>query len=247
MKLMTHSPTRELWAFLLLAFCCIEVAAEGSQPPLPVYRAVYEANYSGMTGEAVETLSLDHGGTYHAAQTLSAMVVSAEEHSRFRHVDGRLRPENYRYTLSMLFKKREQREAFNWQKQQVTHTYKGETRTEAAPAGLHDRFSSRIQLRLDLAAGKKEMEYQVAEKGRIKTYRFAAEGEETIETFAGPVRAVRVRRVREDSDRQTRMWFVPEWHWLPLRLVQTEDDSTFTLELREARVGEMELKPVASR
>lgn len=242
---MQRIPLRETWLFLLISLLCAGAFADAGKPPLPVYRAVYEANYSGMSGEAVETLSLDHGGTYHAAQTLSAVVVSAEEHSRFRHIDGRLRPENYRYSLSMLFKKREQKEVFDWQKKTVTHTYKGETRTEPAPAGLHDRFSSRIQLRLDLAAGRKEMSYKVAEKGRIKDYRFAVEGEEQIETFAGSVRAVRVRRVREDDDRQTHMWFVPAWHYLPLRLVQTEDDSTFTLELKEARVGDLELKPAA--
>ncbi len=225
-----------------------ELARPGDEkPPLPVYRAVYEASYSGMNGEAVETLSLDHGGTYHAAQTLSAVVVSAEEHSQFRHVDGRLRPERYRYTLSMLFKKREQREQFDWNKNQVTHTYKDERRTEAAPAGLQDRFSSRLQLRLDLAAGKKNMRYKVAEKGRIKTYEFAVVGESVRDSFAGPVKAVEVVRVREpDSDRETRMWFVPAWHWLPLRLEQKEDDSLFTLQLKEARIGEQEIQSAAA-
>ena len=245
-------PARRLSALLLLALLAGTVQAGGpvrpasEKPPLPVYRAVYEANYSGMSGEAVETLSLDHGGRYHAAQTLSAVVVSAEEHSRFRHIDGHLRPDEYEYTLSMLFKKREQREKFDWNRNQVTHTYKGETRTEPAPPGLQDRFSSRLQLRLDLAAGQKNMQYQVAEKGRIKTYEFAVVGEETRETFAGPVRTVQVRRVREpDSDRQTLMWFVPAWQWLPLRLEQKEDDSVFTLQLKEARVGDLQIGPAA--
>ncbi len=235
---------KHFFAWLLLAALVSHAHAEGKAPPLPVYRAVYEANYSGMNGEAVETLSLDHGGTYHAAQTLSAVVVSAEEHSQFRYVDGSLRPDRYRYTLSMLIKKREQREEFDWKRNQVTHTYKKETSTEPAPAGLQDRFSSRIQLRLDLAAGRDRMTYEVAEKGRIKTYEFAVEGEEERDTFAGRVKTVRVVRVREpDSDRETRMWFVPKWQWLPLRLEQKEDDSVFTLQLKEARVGDQVIAP----
>ncbi len=238
---------RWLWAVLALLLATGLAAAEQT-PPLKVYRATYLANYGGMSGEALETLSLDHGGVYHAAQTLSAVVVSAQEHSQFRYVDGQLRPNKYKYSLSMLFKKREQEEKFDWQKNLVTHTYKGKNSVQKAPPGLHDRFSSRMQLRLDLASGKKEFRYQVAEKGRIKTYEFAVEGEEQLQTFAGPVQAVRVRRVREeDSSRQTRMWFVPKWNWLPARLEQVEDDSEFTLELTGGRVGDLELRPVESK
>lgn len=236
---------RHLAMWVLLLACAAAQATE-STPPLERYRAVYTASYNGMKGEAVETLSLDHAGVYHAAQDLSALVVTIRERSHFREVsEKQLRPDYYHYAMSMLFKKREQREQFDWEKGQVTHLYKDNTTTEKAPEGLLDRFSSRMQLRLDLAAGKKEMTYPVAEKGKIREYRFAVAGEEQLQTFAGNVSAVKVDRVRkEGASRQTSLWFVPAWDWLMVRMLQTEDGGEFSLELTEARIGEQTLQAV---
>ncbi len=226
------------WMLLVLSLLPATAAAREEVPLVP-YRAVYDAAMGNLSGEAVEELRVIEPGLYEVSQEMDSLVVTINETSRFRVVKRVLRPQSYRYELSALFNKREQREVFDWNKGTVTHSYKGKTKTDPVKPGTHDRFTSRLQLREDLEAGLKEMKYKVAEKGRLKTYEFAAMGREAVTTPVGTFNAVKVERVREkDSKRKTHLWLAPEWDYLLVRLKQVEKDgSVFTLQLREAVSG----------
>lgn len=226
-----------LWLMLTCA-AFVAQAAETEPKPIP-YRAVYQVSMGSLSATAIEELREVAPGSYTVSQNMDSMVAEVNESSRFRIVDGRLRPEVYDYEFSAFFKKRVQKEVFNWKTGVVTHTYKERTSRDKIGPGTYDRFSSRLQLREDLAAGLKEMEYTVAEKGRLRKYQFAVGREELIRTPLGSLRAVKVTRVREEgSKRQTHLWLAMDWDYILVALHQLEKDgSTMKLELTEAVTG----------
>ncbi len=64
----------------------------------------------------------------------------------------------------------------------------------------------------------------VAAKGKLETWRFLVVGPEEIETGNGRMSAIRVERMRENSDRKTVSWHAPEFSYLPIKVEQTEPD-----------------------
>lgn len=224
-----------------LMLCCAAITAHATEPTakLVPYRAVYEVSMGSLSATATEELRERSPGHYAVSQKMDSMVAEVNESSRFRIVDGRLRPDSYDYKFSAFFKKRIQKEVFNWQTGVVTHTYKEKTSQDKIQPGTYDRFSSRLQLREDLAAGLTEMTYTVAEKGRLREYKFAVGPEELIRTPLGTLRAIKVTRVREaGSKRQTHLWLAVDWDYILVALHQLEKDgSNMKLELTEAVTG----------
>lgn len=224
-----------------LSLCCGSLAAHADDHTsgLVPYRAVYQVSMGSLSATATEELREIAPGSYAVSQKMDAMMAEVDESSRFRIIDGRLRPDSYDYKFSAFFKKRIQKEVFDWETGIVTHTYKDRTSEDKIEPGTYDRFSSRLQLREDLAAGQTEMMYTVAEKGRLREYKFAVGPEELITTPLGSLRAIKVTRIREaGSKRQTHLWLATDWDYILVALHQLEKDgSNMTLELTEAVTG----------
>lgn len=64
----------------------------------------------------------------------------------------------------------------------------------------------------------------VASKGKLESWRFLVVGPEEIDTGNGRVSAIRVERVRENSERKTVSWHAPEFGYLPVKVEQIEPD-----------------------
>lgn len=233
-----------LYMLWLLACCLLAIAAplqaaDNEQQVVP-YRSVFKVTMGKLSATAVEELKEIAPGSYFVSQNMDSVMASVKESSHFQLVDGRIRPDSYDYEFSAFFRKRVQKEVFDWKKGLVTHTYKEKTSKEAIKPGTYDRFSARLQLREDLAAGLKEMRYMVAEKGRLREYKFAVGREEMVTTPLGTFRAVKVTRVRKaGSKRQTYLWLAKDWDYILVALHQHEKDGSSTkLELTEAVTGD---------
>jgi len=80
-----------------------------------------------------------------------------------------------------------------------------------------------------------DMNYQVADGGRIKNYNFKITGEEFIDTPVGRIRTVKAIRLREGGERSTTFWLAPNYEFLLVRLLQIEKKGRgFELLLKEA-------------
>ncbi|MBK9654302.1 MAG: DUF3108 domain-containing protein [Rhodanobacteraceae bacterium] len=64
----------------------------------------------------------------------------------------------------------------------------------------------------------------VASKGKLESWRFLVVGPEEIDTANGRISAIRVERVRENSDRKTVSWHAPQFGYLPVKVEQIEPD-----------------------
>lgn len=95
-----------------------------------------------------------------------------------------------------------------------------------------DKLSQTLALQCMLSRGDPELVVDVAdEKGR-EQLRYRRDGEELLQTPAGPLQTVRLVRERNDSSRQTWLWFAPEHNFALVKLVQEEDNQRHEMLIR---------------
>jgi hypothetical protein len=84
------------------------------------------------------------------------------------------------------------------------------------PATL-DKLLYQIQMMLDLAAGKTELNYQVADGGLMKDYRFAVQADkESLKVPFGNFETIVVTRLSDD--RITTFWCAADLDYLPVKI-----------------------------
>ena len=95
-----------------------------------------------------------------------------------------------------------------------------------------DKLSQTLALQCMLNRGDTQLVIDVAdEKGREQQH-YRRDGEEVLQTPAGPLRAVRLVRERSDSSRQTWLWFAADHNFALVKLVQEEDNQRHEMLIR---------------
>ncbi len=223
----------------LLTGCLLgSLPAHADTAQLPAFKATYTTAFDlgiSLSGEAVRQLQRTEDGRWRFSSEASAMMAGISEVTRFNyHPAEPIQPVSYRYHRKVLGKSRKASVDFDWDKLSVTTVVKDTPWKMQVPAGTQDKLSYQLQMRLDLLAGKTELNYAVADGGKLKEYRFKVVGEEEIDTPYGRYNAVRVMRDRgEEADRETLIWLAPELDYLIVRLEQTESDGkTYALLLK---------------
>jgi len=209
---------------LLGSTACV-IADEFALKP---YKAIYSNEMDvgiSFTGEATRELKQLADGSWQLSIEASAMFASAREVSQFT-VDGNLlKPMKYDYQRRVMGKRREASLTFDWENESVTTDIENQPWRMNISPGVQDKLSYQLQMRMDLAAGKEEIVYEVADGGKLQEYRFQVIGEETIETPLGHLKAIKVERDRgEGSNRETYIWFAPELDYMVIRIHQVETD-----------------------
>lgn len=206
----------------------------GQRPVLKPHRAEFRLRLNRIpVGRMERELTQRSGGLWvyrSEARTTGAAAalrddriterVMLEEH------DGRLRPIAYFMRQRGRRERREQL-GFNWAEGTVENSAGDDWRLEDIPDDLLDELGAQVVLIMDLHGGARgELSYNVADDGEVKTYRFRAEDMETVATGLGEYEALKVERIREDSDRYTAFWSAPELDFWPVKVEQRESAST---------------------
>ncbi len=211
-----------------LLFVFTSLAPPASADTLTPFRANYTANLDAgveLNANAYRELRQQEDGSWVFDSTADAVVARQHEASHFTYADDEIQPLEYRYERKLLGRERLVDLAFNWPDNQVTTTVEEKPWRMKVPAGTQDKLSYQLQLRLDLAAGKTDLVYQVADGGPLSEYHFRVIGKETVETPAGNFEALKVERVRSsEAKRTTHLWFAPELEYLIVKLYQIESD-----------------------
>lgn len=143
--------------------------------------------------------------------------------------DNGIHPIEYRYDHTGGDKERHAKLSFDWKRQQVENDINNERWQMDIPAGTLDKLIVQVALMLDVPNKDKDLVYQIADGGRLKTYQFVRLEEGEVETPIGTFRAVRVKRL--DDKRQTEFWCAPDLGYLPVRVVQQVKGGTYTMTL----------------
>lgn len=208
-----------IFALVIVFFVSAGALAQQLKP----FTASYAAKYSGFGVTATRELS-GRNGNWRLDFNAHSMFADIREYSRFRNQSGLLSPQHYEYHKTGLGKDRHTVLNFEPDRQRVVNLSNADHTVDNSPAIIQDKISYQLQLALDIAAGKKNLKYQVADGKRIKEYEFAVAGNEQLQTPLGLVDTIKVQRVRNDSDRSTTIWFAPKWNYALVKLMQREED-----------------------
>ncbi|WP_164880810.1 DUF3108 domain-containing protein [Aestuariirhabdus litorea] len=226
----------------LLPLLLLPLTAQALQP----YEATYSATYYGQTGEASSSLTRNADGSFTTRfnTDISVLFIKFYQHqsSDFQLQGEQVVPLHYRYSGTRSREVNDLR--FDWEEQRAVE--QGNPGWSIAiNAAVQDELSYQEQLRLDLRRRHQPLEYLVVEEAeRLKLLRFERQGAERLQTPWGAVDTVRVKRIRgKDKDRETLLWFAPEWDYLLVRIEHTERGSGYRIELKSATLDGTHLSP----
>ncbi len=154
------------------------------------------------------------------------------EESQGRLVPGGVVSEHYRYNET-----NDQDDnvevRFDWPARKAYTTSDGITWAQAIGPDTQDRLSQQLMVRLQLAEGRDELSYQVADGGKLKRYHFKVVGEEPVDTPYGRLPCLKVRRSKESRPPDYTIWFAPKLDYLPVRIEREKDGNHYHMVLDE--------------
>lgn len=219
-----------------LALLCIALLPAGlaaQENPFEAREDSYDVQWGGMTlGHATIALTpLDKGCFRYESVTHPMALVrwtygSPRETSEFC-VDGeRIVPLHFEYR-----NERRQKDSytldFDWTARTVKTIKGGNVSMRELPDNAYDRFVLQQAVRLWVmrnagADSPPPVAFTMVDDDRMKTYRFAIVGRESIDTPVGRFDTIRVERV-DSPDKTSRFWVAPERSYTPIRIEHVED------------------------
>ncbi len=213
---------------LFLFLAALSLPASLMATELQPFSASYTADWKQLpfSGKAERSLQAQDDGTWKLDFSASMLVAGLSETSWLTIHNGDVQPQKYRYSRNGMGKSKKIKHDFDWSTQVVTGSDRSTPVKLTLIQGVQDKSSYQLALQRDIAKGKTSMSYQVLDGDELDTYDFRVLGEESVETKAGTVDAVKVERVRDptQSKRKTILWFAKDWDYLLVRLQQVEKD-----------------------
>ena len=98
---------------------------------------------------------------------------------------------------------------------------------------VQDDASIQLALMVELLAGRTPERFSLIDKNSVREYRYAREGEATLQTPLGPVPTIVYRAQKAYSPRVTRFWCAPERGYVPMKVEQTKgNDVQWTMQIQ---------------
>lgn len=227
MRRLRQTQSGKSLAWTLCALLSMASSAPASAADLRPFEARYELS-SGTTTVGEMRLVLerrtDQDYRYTATSRATGLIghlfggeiVERSEGTLAKH---RIRPQHYAYQRTG-HREREVLLRFDWAKSQVINTVNDDPWVMAIPAGTLDKLAVQLALMIDLGRGQRQLDYAIADGGKLKRYHFEVTGRETLDTPLGAVETLRIRRDRGRAERYTLLWCAPRWDYAPIRVVQ---------------------------
>lgn len=213
-------------------------SAWSQEPPTPLktFIATYDARWLpvGLKGSATRTLRLENSGQAQLSFEGQAMGILIKENTQF-HWQGCLPvPDHYSRQRTNFFQKNLlDEQTFDWKRSQVSTRHKDAIVQLFIDPPTYDPISIQLALACELKAGKKAFDYTVIYKQKPNKYSFKVNSTENLQTVLGTVFTIKVVRNNEHDDKQTTLWFAPEYDYALVKLEQKEaDDNHYIITLR---------------
>ena len=227
-------------ALWLAAVTALLLGGTGAAPAdeLKPYTATYNGIWKGMT-VAVSTLKLEQTGdtwTFSSRSQprgvgrMASGVFPPLQVSVVRVTDQGLLPQSFKSSGGDSAKSVNLN--YDWQTHKVTGTYEGTKVDLPLTPQVRDDGSVQLGLMVELLAGRTPPSVQLIDKNSVREYEFSRDGEETVQTPIGNVRAVIFKSQKKYSPRVTRFWCAPDRGYIPVKVQQKKgDDVQWTLEI----------------
>jgi hypothetical protein len=227
------------WPGLILLLLLAGVAQPALAGPIPAYTATYQAQAFGNTLVAQSTLSRE-GDNIRMAMDAHVSgflrILGRFEFNReavFKPGGGNLNLVQTRSAQVTPRRERKVETRFDWTTNRAHGHINQKSFDLEVPPGTLDFLSSLYLTMEQLRNGNlgQTITVTVLERDRLRAYSLTLQGTHSIDTVLGRVEALRVVRTDDNSDVELAGWFVPELHYLPVRLDYEADGNVFELEL----------------
>lgn len=211
----------------LLAWLALATQA-GAAAALTPYQATYTASLNGLPVTVTSALETTEKG-YRISTSATNLLGQLQEREDFHLADERIVVDEYRHRRALLGNQRLEHLVVDLGQGVAHYQRDDDTREIPVTPGLLGPMSYQVQMRRDLAAGGSAFDYQVLHRGKVKQYHFQTEGTESVILPKGAVEAIRIRRVRDDNDRETIVWIAPQLDYQLVKLRQIEEGDSYEL------------------
>jgi len=199
-----------------------EMNIPSKQDALAPYQASYTLFRKGSElGKGQRKLSkTDNGYALSSSSNIKWMFLSdtRKENSEFTLEQGILTAQKYHYERTGTGRDREENIEFSTDK--ITSIYKNNEKVIKPIQLTFDPLMYQLALRKDLIDDKKVLSYHMVRRGGETQYLFERLGTETIKTPMGRIEAIKLRRVRENSTRNTLIWIAPSLNYSVVKMTQ---------------------------
>jgi hypothetical protein len=143
------------------------------------------------------------------------------EQSEWVHDKQQLRPLTYSYDRTGdSDKERHVKLVFDWENNRVTNIINNDPWKMEIPAGTLDKLLYQLALMNDLQLGRKRLEYNVADGGTVKKFKFEIVGEERVKTSIGEFDTL---KLKTEGTRTTILWCAKALNYLPVLIEQHDE------------------------
>jgi len=191
------------------------------------FTAAYYGSYKGWRVDATQKLATLPNRRWQFTLDANNPVGKINQQSTFTlDKNQAIGSERYHHAQKILIKTTSLETLFDWKQKQANSTRGKSTRTVKLEGGELDELNYQLALRCDLLAGKTEFRYNVVDWKRVDALEFKVVGEQTLTTELGTLDTVIVKRVRNNEDRITTLWFAKSLDYQMVKLLQEEKKDT---------------------
>lgn len=234
-------PARLTSLLVLLSCLLIIPQAQAINITSPFSAEYYVIRNGSKIGERTHILNKQKDGYLFESRMhttgLAALLKSGEvtERSHWQLNNNHVQPQRYEY-LDSSDDSRTAKLLFDWQKQRVTNRVGDKPWGMDLPAGTQDKFGYMLALMHDLQQGNATPEYQIADGGRLKTYRFVNKGKVLLDTELGKLETIKLRRIRVGKEnRKVFIWCAPSLGYLPVRIERHKKGAVYTMLIQKIK------------
>lgn len=191
------------------------------------FTASYYGSYKGWRVDATQQLSSLPDKRWEFTVNANNPIGNIHQQSTFTLGGNKtFNSERYLHERKILFKTYLEETLFDWKNKQANSKRDERTRSVTIQGGELDDLNYQLALRCDLLAGNTEFHYSVVDWNEVDDLVFKVIGEEKLETDLGLLDTVVVKRIRNNNNRITTLWFAKDLNYQMVKLLQEEKKDT---------------------
>lgn len=194
---------------------------------LKPFSATYYGSYKGWRVDAAQQLQVLPDKRWQFSLNAENPVGSIYQQSIFTlDANQSIHSEHYQHKRQILVKTSLLETVFDWKNHLATSTRDPSVRKVTLSGGELDNINYQLALRCELQAGHTEFHYNVVDWDETDKLDFKVVGEERLETELGWLDTVVVKRIRNNNNRITTLWFAKSLDYQMVKLLQEEKKDT---------------------
>ncbi|MCP3671902.1 MAG: DUF3108 domain-containing protein [Gammaproteobacteria bacterium] len=228
-------PLLLLWISLI----SVGMASAQDSSPLQPFTAEYQLKRGNMIiGKVTTTLQLEPNGGYtYTSVTIPVGLVAAFNSDKITEVSrglikgDKVIPHNYSFHHKRKKRPKLRKLQFDWTTNRVTAPGTKPQWSSTVDPGTQDKASKILTMMLSMQPTTTDMEIQVIDKTKLKTYQIKQVQQEQLESAGKSFDTIKLNESKAGQPASNKFWLAPGLNYLPIKVERKEKKNTFTMTL----------------